>query len=129
MNKRFFFDQSLVANRDGDEVHLAAGDPERGWTGPVTLPPSDQGESLAVSVDGASMYVGSEGARSEVWRVPLPAAPSPEVTTAPAAAPDWGRGDRHLGAADGAPWLIPVLIGGVAVVLVLVLVATRRIRR
>ncbi len=106
-----------------------AGDPERGWNGPVTLPPSEQGESLAVSVDGTSMYVGSEGARSEVWRVPLPAAPSPDATTAPAAAPDWGRGDRHRSAADGAAWLIPVLIGGIAVVLTLVLVVTRIIRR
>ena len=106
-----------------------AGDPESGWSGPVKLPPAEQGESLAVSVDGTSMYVGSEGVGSEVWRVPLPGAVAPAAATGPAAAaPDWGQ-DRPYAAADGAQWAIPVLVGGLAFLLALALVVTRRIRR
>ena len=106
-----------------------AGDPERGWNGPVRLPPSRQGESLAVSVDGTWIYVGSEGARSEIWRVPLPAAPVPEARTAPTAAPpDWGRGAGHVAANDRSVWAIPTLIGGVVLLLGLAMLLTRRLR-
>lgn len=41
---------------------------------PVALPPQPRGESLAWTPDGGALLVGSEGARSAVWRVPLPAA-------------------------------------------------------
>ena len=37
----------------------------------IELPPQEQGESLAVSADGRSLLVGSEGGDSEIWRIPL----------------------------------------------------------
>ncbi len=107
-----------------------AGDPKRGWHGPITLPPSQQGESLAVSVDGTWMYVGSEGARSEVWRVPAPAAPTPEAEPSLAPVPpDSGRGDRYPPAHDRSAWAIPVRAGGVTLLLGLALLLAHRFRR
>lgn len=49
------------------------GTPEGGWGRRLPLPPSSQGESLAVAPGGAAVYVGSEGEGSPVWLVPLPA--------------------------------------------------------
>ncbi|MDA0566642.1 hypothetical protein LG943_20345 [Streptomonospora sp. S1-112] len=37
----------------------------------VSLPESDQGESLAFAPDGSALYAGTEGAGSPVWRVPV----------------------------------------------------------
>jgi dipeptidyl aminopeptidase/acylaminoacyl peptidase len=55
----------------------------------VTLPAQRQGESVTFSADGQSLLVGSEGARTAVWAVPLaadapPALPSPVASTPPA---------------------------------------------
>ncbi len=47
----------------------------------VPLPLQQQGESIAFSPDGRSLLAGSEGAGSEIWRVPLPEAATPAVTT------------------------------------------------
>jgi hypothetical protein len=46
----------------------------------VALPLQRQGESITFSRDGRDLLAGSEGVRSEVWRVPLPseAAPAPQ---------------------------------------------------
>jgi hypothetical protein len=53
----------------------------------VELPEQPQGESLTVTPDGGALLVGSEGERSQVWRVPLPhpgsASASPQPGTAP----------------------------------------------
>ena len=51
----------------------------------VPLPLQQQGESIAFSPDGRSLLAGSEGAGSEIWRVPLPAAATARVaaTTRP----------------------------------------------
>src|SRR6266540_1454035 len=63
----------------------------------VPLPLQQQGESIAFSPDGRSLLAGSEGAGSEIWRVPLPEAATPAVTTtrpppaSPAATPPRSR--------------------------------------
>ncbi|TYB58824.1 hypothetical protein FXF51_35410 [Nonomuraea sp. PA05] len=45
--------------------------------GRVTMPELEQAESIAYTADGKSLLVGSEGPRSPVYRVPLPAAGTP----------------------------------------------------
>lgn len=42
------------------------------------LPKLDQGESVTYTADGSALLVGTEGARSPVWRVPIPADARPE---------------------------------------------------
>jgi hypothetical protein len=73
-------DGRLLVLRDYGAAHLyrAAGG---GRLATVALPFQPQGESVAFSADGRSLLAGSEGAGSEVWRVPLPAAALPAVTT------------------------------------------------
>jgi len=97
-----------------------AGSPAAGWSGPVSLPPSDQGESLAVSGDGTAGYVGSEGTRSEIWRVPLPAALSADV---PPGFTDDQTPDPAK--AYGSGLAVPLLAGGFTVMLGLVLLLVR----
>lgn len=87
----------------------------------VTLPESDQGESLAFTRDGSALLVGSEGTHSPVWRVPVdefldapPEAadeePSPEATE-----------EADLSGGGGAGGLI--LVGaGIAAVAILAIV-------
>lgn len=52
----------------------------------VTMPPLEQAESITYTRDGAALLTGSEGRRSPVYRVPLPAearpSPSPQHHTA-----------------------------------------------
>lgn len=59
----------------------------------VTVPKQPQPESLALSLDGTSLLIGSEGKKSKVYAVPLPgtetASPSPGAT-----------GDSDSGQAD-----------------------------
>jgi hypothetical protein len=47
----------------------------------LALPDQPQGESLAVVEGGRAVLVGSEGAGSEVWRVPLPASTAPPASS------------------------------------------------
>jgi hypothetical protein len=80
-------DGRLLVLRDYGAAHVYAASGRRLAT--VPLPFQPQGESIAFSADGGSLLAGSEGAGSEVWRVPLPAAAAlPAVTTTrpPAAA-------------------------------------------
>lgn len=49
----------------------------------VSVPAQEQAESLAVSLDGASLLVGSEGQTSKVYAVPVP-----EAGEGPSASPD-----------------------------------------
>jgi len=103
------------------------GGPTAGWSGPVALPPSGQGETLAVSADGLSVYVGSEGAGSEIWRAPLPPAlslesPAPEVPAGfidDDAPPDPAK-------AFGLPWMPAALAGALAVTLSAAVLLLRR---
>ncbi|MEY9214067.1 hypothetical protein NI17_021615 [Thermobifida halotolerans] len=54
----------------------------------LTLPESDQGESLTFTRDGNALLVGSEGVHSPVWRMPLPEAmPVPVSSTEPESTP------------------------------------------
>jgi hypothetical protein len=77
-------DGRLLVLRDYGAAHLyrASG----GRLATVALPFQPQGESIAFSPDGRSLLAGSEGAGSEIWRVPLPEAALPAVTTRPPAA-------------------------------------------
>jgi hypothetical protein len=72
-------DGRLLVLRDYRAAHVYAASGGRLAT--VPLPLQQQGESIAFSADGASLLAGSEGAGSEIWRVPLPAAATPAVTT------------------------------------------------
>jgi hypothetical protein len=76
-------DGRTLVLRDYRAAHVYAASGRRLAT--VPLPPQPQGESIAFSRDGRDLLAGSEGAGSEVWRVPLPAAAVPRVvaTTAP----------------------------------------------
>jgi hypothetical protein len=90
--------------------------------GSFELPLQFQGESIAVSPDGRSVLAGSEGADSEIWRVPLPASILARV--APATRP---RAAGTPAAADGSRWgAVPFLVMTVAG---LALVATVVLRR
>jgi hypothetical protein len=54
----------------------------------LTVPLQPQGESLAATRDGTAVLVGSEGRSSQVWRVPLPEAPTfGSPVAVPAASP------------------------------------------
>jgi hypothetical protein len=81
-------DGRTLVLRDYRAAHVYAASGGRLAT--VPLPPQPQGESIAFSRDGRDLLAGSEGAGSEVWRVPLPAAAVPRVaatTRPPAGAP------------------------------------------
>jgi len=80
-------DGRLLVLRDYRAAYVYAASGGRLAT--VPLPLQQQGESIAFSADGGSLLAGSEGAGSEVWRVPLPEAATPAVTTTrpPPAAP------------------------------------------
>lgn len=70
-----------------------------GWdaVASVELPAQDQGESVATPLDGDVIWIGSEGQRSKVLEIPLPALtkdntpglePSPSVSPSPSPSPD-----------------------------------------
>jgi hypothetical protein len=73
-------DGRLLVLRDYGAAHLYAASGRRLAT--VPLPFQPQGESIAFAADGGSLLAGSEGAGSEVWRVPLPAAAVPRAAAA-----------------------------------------------
>jgi hypothetical protein len=79
-------DGRTLVLRDYQAAHVYAASGGRLAT--VALPLQPQGESIAFSADGGSLLAGSEGAGSEIWRVPLPAAalPAPPTTTRPPSA-------------------------------------------
>jgi hypothetical protein len=101
----------------------------------VALPPQPQGESVAADGDDV-LLVGSEGRRSAVWQVPLPAEatlegqqPAGDVAGAPATSGDQAAGDQ---AASADRWRTAYLVARVmAIVVVLagIVVALRRRRR
>ncbi|WP_246267329.1 hypothetical protein [Nonomuraea typhae] len=79
----------------------------------VTMPQLEQAESIAYTADGKALLTGSEGARSPVYRVPLPsralAAASPSVSAKPtpaaSAVADTASPSRGLTGTDIMIWL------------------------
>ena len=116
--------------RDYQEAYVYTAPGRR--AGEFPLPPQYQGESLAVSPDGHSVLVGSEGPASEVWRVPLPTAILARVTPTTRPPPASGSVPTGRPAAGGGGWgSAPLLAGTAAAValLVLAVVATLVRRR
>ncbi|MGR6914071.1 hypothetical protein ACU635_07460 [[Actinomadura] parvosata] len=64
----------------------------------VPMPELEQAESIAFTSDGRSLLVGSEGPRSPVYRVPLPAGSAP--TPSPVKAEDTGKEETPVAQAD-----------------------------
>ncbi|WP_405015329.1 hypothetical protein [Kitasatospora sp. NBC_01539] len=96
----------------------------------LDVPFQRQGESVTFSADGAAVLYGSEGARSDVWRLALAADPAP---SAPAAASGQAQAAPAGGAAapagdgeDGGGHALAALI---AVAVVLGLASLRKRRR
>jgi hypothetical protein len=120
-------DGRLLVLRDYGAAHLyrASG----GRLATVALPFQPQGESIAFTPDGRSLLAGSEGAGSEVWRVPLPAAALPAVTTTrpPPAAPASPAATPPPAAATGRP--LTVALAALALVAVAVIAGVARARR
>ncbi|GAA2209792.1 hypothetical protein GCM10009850_052510 [Nonomuraea monospora] len=95
--------------------------------GRVTMPELEQAESIAYTADGKSLLVGSEGPRSPVYRVPLPAAgtptPSPvraeeepKATSSGTARADDAAGDgTGLSVSDVLIWLAAA-VGAIGVI-------------
>jgi hypothetical protein len=116
--------------RDYQQAHVYAGPGRR--VGSFDLPLQFQGESLAVTADGRSLLVGSEGPDSEVWRVPLPASmlarvAPPASTRAPAGAAPAPAGSPE---ASHEPSWIPLAAWAAGIVLVLALgLLVRRVLR
>jgi hypothetical protein len=83
---RTYTDAYVWAAPDGDvEAALRSGNRRR-----IPLPPTDQGEAVAVSADGRSLLTSTEGVPGAVHEVPLGAASAPPPTPtqeAAAAAP------------------------------------------
>jgi hypothetical protein len=112
----------------------------------IELPWQEQGESLTVTPDGSALLVGSEGAASEVWRVPVggepdadgagssaePSAPSPP---SPGDAADEGSepADSEGGWLEANAAMMPVVLAGVVLLSLLGVAAGwlvgRRVRR
>jgi hypothetical protein len=117
--------------RDYQQAHVYAGPGRR--VGSFDLPMQFQGESLAVTADGRSLLVGSEGPDSEVWRVPLPASVLSQVAPTTTRAAAAGAAPAATGAPATGGWregATPVLAvaAGALVLLVAVLVVGRRPR-
>jgi hypothetical protein len=97
------------------------------------LPLQFQGESIAVAPDGRSVLVGSEGADSDIWRVPFPASVLARVAPAgrgpaggsPAAADQPPSGGRRWAATPA----LAVAAGALAALVALGLVGAARRRR
>jgi hypothetical protein len=116
--------------RDYQQAHVYAGPGRR--VGSFDLPLQLQGESLAVTADGRSLLVGSEGPDSEVWRVPLPASLLVKVApTTTGSAGGAAPATTGAPAAGGWQWgATPVLAvaAGALVLLVVALLLGRRPR-
>jgi len=118
--------------RDYQQAHVYTAPGRR--AGSFDLPLQFQGESLAVSSDGRSLLVGSEGPGSEVWRVPLP--PSVLGQVAPTTRPPAGAGGgapapaASSAASGGGRWgATPVLaVAAGALALLIVVLLMRRPR-
>jgi hypothetical protein len=101
--------------------------------GSFELPLQLQGESIAVAADGRSVLVGSEGADSELWRVPMPASILARVTPptrvagggSPASPDQPSSGGRRQEATPA----LAVAAGALVVLVALALLGAARRRR
>jgi hypothetical protein len=112
--------------RDYQQAHVYARPGRR--VGSLDLPLQFQGESLAVTADGRSLLVGSEGPDSEVWRVPVPASVLSKLAPATTRAPAGAAGPATTGAPATGGWrggMAPVLAAGALVLVVAALLARR----
>ncbi len=88
------------------------------------LPLQPQGESITYTRDGKGVLAGSEGAGSEIWQVPLPAAVAPRkappATRAPRPPASQGPGGPAAGAPShrGRDVAVVVVVAGAAALLV-----------
>ncbi len=72
----------------------------------AAIPAQPQAESLAVSLDGDTLLVGSEGRRSKVYALPIPGAaatPTPSATPTSATPTGWRTDDGDLPLDEGDP--------------------------
>jgi hypothetical protein len=114
--------------RDYQQAHVYAGPGRR--VGSFDLPLQFQGESLAVTADGRSVLVGSEGPDSEVWRVPLPTLILSRVTPTTRVPPGAASSPAGRSVVSGG-WRWPatrvlVVAGGALLVVLAVLLVARR---
>lgn len=72
----------------------------------VSLPESDQGESLAYSHDGTALLAGTEGEQSPVWRIPLPDSATGQAEESPDAGEESAATEQETDRAGGASALI-----------------------
>jgi hypothetical protein len=98
--------------------------------GSFELPIQYQGESIAVASDGRSVLAGSEGADSEIWRVPFPAPVLARVgpTTRPPSGGSPARPGQRV-AGGGSRWGAAPFLAMTAAGLVLVAAVVLRRRR
>jgi hypothetical protein len=118
-------DGRLLVLRDYAAAHVFTASGRRLAT--VELPLQLQGESIAFSADGRSLLAGSEGAGSEVWRVPLPEVALPAVTTTRPPAAEGPGATPPSPRPSGRP--VAVALAGVALLAVAAGVARTRRRR
>ncbi len=93
----------------------------------AAIPEQPQAESLAVSLDGSSLLVGSEGKRSKVRAMPIPGAPSPSPTPSDSGEQDPPVDEEPSTGVSRAGTLLAIgLAGLVALVAGLIPVVVRR---
>jgi hypothetical protein len=103
----------------------------------IALPDMEQGESVTFSADGTSLLAGTEGAKSPVWRVPLPAAavavsaprPTRSGKTRPAAPAATKSTGSAVRSSEPAPSIVPMLAAGAGVVAALTTIGVTLRRR
>lgn len=89
------------------------------------LPQQPLGETIAIEASGTSYLVGSEGARSQLWRIELQLGDGSDP--APALSESVPPGDDRVEVTDaGLPWVPIAGVGAAVAVLVLVIVLVRR---
>jgi hypothetical protein len=85
----------------------------------IRLPEMEQGESVTFSADGKALLAGTEGTKSPVWRVPLPAAAVPAPTRSrearPAAPQAADPADSAGRPSEPGSSVVPMLAAGVGV--------------
>ncbi|GGS83086.1 hypothetical protein GCM10010156_47200 [Planobispora rosea] len=95
----------------------------------IPAPKQPQGESLTIGADGRSLFAGSEGAKSAVFRLPLPeelAAAPVRVPSPPPEVPA-GQPDGETSTAYPSEWLwVGGLLAGAVVIAALAPLARRR---